>query len=143
MGRKVCIASAVDRCKSNAVLSSRCLNYFKANDWELTREFGNADLVIVNTCGFHETPQALSKESIARAYVGIRSGTKVISIGCMNKINRAALEIFPTLVIVPDLDALDGIIGAKVPMSQVTDFNFDETMFHRLVPAGFGPGKSL
>lgn len=143
MGRKVCIASAVDRCKSNAVLSSRCLNYFKANEWEVTREFGDADLVLINTCGFHETLQTLSKESISRAYAGIRPGVKVISIGCMNKINRTALEVFPTLEIIPDLDALDGIIGAKVPMAEVTEFNFDETMFNRLGPAGFGSNVYL
>ena len=143
MSRKVCIASAVDRCKSNSVLSSRCLNYFKANEWEVTREFGDADLVLINTCGFHETLQTFSKESIAKAYAGIRPGAKVISIGCMNKINRAALETFPELVIVPDLNALDGIIAAKVPMAEITGLNFDETLFRGLGPAGIGSNVYL
>ena len=83
MARKVCIASAVDRCKSNAVLSSRCLNYFRANDWELTREFGNADLVIINTCGFHDILQDASKGSIGKAFSDSKPGTKVVSIGCL------------------------------------------------------------
>lgn len=143
MSRKVCIASAVDRCKSNAILSSRCLNYFQANGWELTREYGNADLVVVNTCGFHDGLQTLSKESIAKAFAGVRPGTQVVSIGCLNKINRAALETFPSLVIVPDLNALDAVIGAAVPISGISDFNFDETLFRRLGPAGFGSNVYL
>ena len=143
MARKVCIASAVDRCKSNAVLSSRCLNYFRANDWELTREFGNADLVIINTCGFHDILQDASKGSIGKAFSDSKPGTKVVSIGCLTKIDRKALEAFPNLIVAADLSSLDAVIGARIPFSEITDFNFDETLFHRLGPAGFGSNDWL
>jgi len=143
MGRKVCVASSVERCKSNAALSARCLNYFAANEWELTKDFGEADLVIVNTCGFHDFLQDISKKAIAGAISDAKPGAKVVSIGCLNHINRRMLEVFPSLIIAGEMGDLDAIIGAKVPFAAVTDSNFDETMFTRLGSAGYGSNAYL
>lgn len=132
MKRRVCVVSTQVFCKSQSVLSSRCLNYFSANGWDATCDVSEADLVVVNACGFHQQAQDGARAEIAGSLASIRPGAKTVALGCLSRINREMLEKFPGLVIAAELDELDGIIRAKVPAASIKDFNYDDTLFARL-----------
>lgn len=123
-------------CKPQGVLSSRCFSYFAANGWEITRDISSADFVLVNTCGFHEKTQDCSREEVRKALAGVRKGVKVGVIGCLNKINPKVLKEFPSAIIMDDLKDLNEFMNAKIPISKIDNFNYDETLFKKY---GFQP----
>lgn len=132
MKRRVCVVSTQVFCKSQSVLSSRCLNYFSANGWDATSDVSEADLVVINTCGFHQKAQAGARAEIIESLSRVRPGVKTVALGCLSRINREILGESPGLIIAAGLDDLNSIIGAKVPAASIKDFNYDDTLFARL-----------
>jgi len=89
---KIFITATHEECKSNAVLCARLEKYCLNNGHTMTRELQNADFIIVNTCG---AIQPCEKEAVMifRNILGrINNGVKILSVGCLNKINRELIE---------------------------------------------------
>jgi len=81
-------------CPKALVDSERIITRLRAEGYELAREHRGADLVIVNTCGFLDSAQAESLDSIGRA---LAENGRVIVTGCMgaepDKIRRAYPDV--------------------------------------------------
>ena len=67
-------------CPKALVDSERIITHLRAEGYALAREHQDADLVIVNTCGFLDSAKAESLEAIGEA---MAANGKVIVTGCM------------------------------------------------------------
>ena len=127
---KIFIDSSDALCKPNTVGLSKIANYVQENDHELTKEISEADVIIVNTCGFDEKYEKHSVDLFAQHFEHKKPEARVVSVGCMNVINRELLEErFSQLNIVNDYKKLDEMIGAETPFDSMKDAYFDGTIF--------------
>ncbi len=69
-------------CPKALVDSERILTQLKLDGYQLSNEYNNAELVIVNTCGFIDSAKQESLDAIGEA---LSENGKVIVTGCMGK----------------------------------------------------------
>jgi ribosomal protein S12 methylthiotransferase len=69
-------------CPKALVDSERILTKLKLDGYDVVPEYDNADLVVVNTCGFIDSAKQESLEAINEA---MRENGKVVVTGCMGK----------------------------------------------------------
>ena len=67
-------------CSKNLVDSENILGLFDRNGYEITNDPSDADIIVVNTCGFIESSK---KESIENILEMINYGKKVVVTGCL------------------------------------------------------------
>ncbi|MGH3949974.1 MAG: 30S ribosomal protein S12 methylthiotransferase RimO, partial [Pseudonocardiaceae bacterium] len=67
-------------CARNEVDSEELAGRLSAGGWELAEETGEADVVVVNTCGFVESAK---KDSVDTLLAAADTGKKVVAVGCM------------------------------------------------------------
>ena len=69
-------------CPKNLVDSERILTELRSNGYNIIPSYENADLVIVNTCGFIDSAVQESLEAIGEA---LEENGKVIVTGCLGE----------------------------------------------------------
>jgi len=127
MPYKIYLDSSRIECKSNMILLSKLQFYFKRNGHDIINDPSIADYIIVNTCGFTKSAEDSSVD-LFNAHKE-RCHEKVISIGCLNKINENLMSYFgPKVQPVVNLSSLDAIFYRKVKFSDVTDLYLDENL---------------
>ncbi|HEX3732121.1 MAG TPA: 30S ribosomal protein S12 methylthiotransferase RimO [Mycobacteriales bacterium] len=67
-------------CARNEVDSEELAGRLDTDDWQLVDDADNADVVVVNTCGFVEQAK---QESIDTLLAAADSGAKVVAVGCL------------------------------------------------------------
>ena len=67
-------------CARNEVDSEELAARLDADGWELTPDGDDADVVVVNTCGFVEKAK---RDSIETLLAAASTGAKVVATGCM------------------------------------------------------------
>jgi len=123
---KIYLVSSNAKCKSNSVLSAQLLAYFAENGHVFTRDIRDADLVVVNTCGFIDVTKKFSIRLVKDILTRRPEGKPVISLGCLVRIDRQALEEeCKGHYIVDDLEQLDRFIGARVPLRNIPCFHYE------------------
>ena len=93
-------------CPKNLVDSEVMMGQLKQNGYEITADAGEADTVVVNTCGFIESAKQESIETIldaARLKTGGKA-TRLIVAGCLVERYRDELKAE-----MPEVDAFMGI----------------------------------
>src|SRR5262245_22795791 len=85
-------------CPKALVDSERIITRLRAEGYELARNHRGADLVLVNTCGFLDSAQAESLETIGRA---LADNGNVIVTGCMGAEPEKITDRFPQVLAVP------------------------------------------
>jgi ribosomal protein S12 methylthiotransferase RimO len=87
-------------CARNEVDSEELAARLDAGGWELTADGDDADIVVVNTCGFVEKAK---QDSIDTLLAAAQTGAKVVATGCMAQ--RYGRELAESL---PEADAVLG-----------------------------------
>ncbi|PAF51771.1 ribosomal protein S12 methylthiotransferase RimO [Helicobacter sp. 13S00401-1] len=102
-------------CSKNLVDSQVMLG--KLRDYELTQDLGEADVIIINTCGFL---QAAKEESLGHIFEALdtrKSGALVVASGCLvARYEKELRELIPEIDIltgVGDFDKIDSMIATK------------------------------
>lgn len=117
-------------CKPNAIGVSRLANYVRENGWTITTDVREADVIIVNTCGFTEWCELETCSVFQGHFENRKPGARVVSVGCLNVINRSLLEAsFSDLHIVDDYKKLDEMLGPRVPFDELKESSFDQSLF--------------
>jgi ribosomal protein S12 methylthiotransferase len=96
-------------CPKALVDSERILTQLRAEGYELARSHANADLVVVNTCGFLNSAQ---EESLAAIGQGIKENGKVIVTGCMGSEPERITERYPSVLAVTGPQQYDALMEA-------------------------------
>lgn len=127
------LVSANKRCHSNSIISSRLLNYLAANGHSVVEDIGEADLIIVNTCGSMEITHKFSKDLFKEALEGRKPGARVVCAGCLGLIAPELLRTeFGDVAVIRDYSELDALIGASVPYASLTEALYDESLYPKV-----------
>ena len=116
-------------CAKATVDSERILTQLRAEGYAFSQTYTDADVVVVNTCGFID---AAVEESLATIDEALSANGQVIVTGCLGTRAEMLKEKFPELLAVTGPQATAEVLSAvhqKVPPVQ-------EPLYHLLPPGG-------
>ncbi len=111
-------------CPKALVDSERILTQLRSEGYNLSAGYDNADLVVVNTCGFIDSAVEESLDAIGEA---MKKNGKVIVTGCLGVDSEKVLSAYPDVLAVSGPHAYEEVVGAV----------------HQHVPAPHDPLTSL
>lgn len=100
-------------CPKNLVDSERILTQLRTEGYDVVPNYDNADLVIVNTCGFIDSAVEESLDTIGEA---LAENGKVIVTGCLGVKEDEIREVHPNVLAVTGPHAYESVV------EQVHDF---------------------
>jgi ribosomal protein S12 methylthiotransferase len=105
-------------CPKTAVEAERILTQLRAEDYELAPSYREADLVVVNTCGFIDTAVEESLDTIGEA---LTENGRVIVTGCLGVREDIIRSAHPQVLAVTGPHALDEVSGDGAVARPSTD----------------------
>ncbi|TCJ19779.1 30S ribosomal protein S12 methylthiotransferase RimO [Parasulfuritortus cantonensis] len=96
-------------CPKNTFDSERILTQLRAEGYLIVPSYDDADLVVVNTCGFIDEAVAESLETIGEA---LRENGKVIVTGCLGARESVIRDAHPNVLAVTGPHATEAVMGA-------------------------------
>src|SRR5271154_2846267 len=96
-------------CPKALVDSERIITRLRAEGYELAREHADADLAIVNTCGFLDSAQA---ESLAAIGAALAENGKVVVTGCMGAEPDKITAVHPGVLAVTGPQQYESVMEA-------------------------------
>jgi len=96
-------------CPKALVDSERILTQLKTEGYGIVPDYDNADVVVINTCGFIDSAVEESLDAIGEA---IRENGKVIVTGCLGAESDKVLQAHPEVLAVTGPHAYEAVMGA-------------------------------
>ena len=96
-------------CPKALVDSERIITRLRAEGYELSRDHADADLAIVNTCGFLDSAQA---ESLAAIGAALAENGKVVVTGCMGAEPEKITAVHPNVLAVTGPQQYESVLAA-------------------------------
>jgi ribosomal protein S12 methylthiotransferase len=96
-------------CPKALVDSERIVTRLRAEGYELSRDHADADLAIVNTCGFLDSAQA---ESLAAIGAALAENGKVVVTGCMGAEPEKITAAYPNVLAVTGPQQYESVLDA-------------------------------
>ncbi len=96
-------------CPKALVDSERILTQLKTEGYEISPSYDNADVVVVNTCGFIDSAVEESLDAIGEA---IQENGKVIVTGCLGADSDKVLQAYPDVLAVSGPHAYKDVMSA-------------------------------
>ncbi len=96
-------------CPKALVDSERILTQLKTEGYEISATYDNADVVVINTCGFIDSAVEESLEAIGEA---IQENGKVIVTGCLGVDSEKVLTAHPDVLAVTGPHAYEEVMSA-------------------------------
>lgn len=96
-------------CPKALVDSERILTQLRAEGYNITSSYDDADLVVVNTCGFIDSAVQESLDTIGEA---MHENGKVIVTGCLGADSDKILEAYPDVLAVTGPQAYEQVVSA-------------------------------
>src|SRR3954447_19185698 len=96
-------------CPKALVDSERILTKLRSDGYALSPDYADADVVLVNTCGFLDSAK---EESLAAIGEAIAENGRVIVTGCMGKEAELIREKFPAVLAVTGPQQYEEVVGA-------------------------------
>jgi len=130
-------------CAKNLVDSEVMLGELSRQGYEIVQDAGEADTVIVNTCGFIEEAKQESIDAILEAASGKTEGKRLLVAGCMvNRYGRELAEEIPEIDGFVGLDDLTRVgdvvqLGGGPPPPAPSHTVFDHTAPRTLTTRGY------
>ncbi len=115
-------------CPKALVDSERILTQLRTEGYEVTPSYDDADVVVVNTCGFIDDAKAESLEAIGEA---LSENGKVIVTGCMGVEEDNIRKVHPAVLSVTGPQQYEQVVSA---VHQVVPPRADHNPFTDLVP---------
>ncbi|ARB45848.1 30S ribosomal protein S12 methylthiotransferase RimO [Alloalcanivorax xenomutans] len=115
-------------CPKALVDSERILTQLRTEGYQVTPSYDDADVVVVNTCGFIDDAKAESLEAIGEA---LTENGKVIVTGCMGVEEDTIRKVHPAVLSVTGPQQYEQVVSA---VHQVVPPRADHNPFTDLVP---------
>ena len=96
-------------CPKALVDSERIITRLRAEGYELSRDHADADLAIVNTCGFLDSAQA---ESLAAIGAALAENGKVVVTGCMGAEPAKITAVHPNVLAITGPQQYESVLDA-------------------------------
>ncbi|MBN1422230.1 MAG: radical SAM protein [Planctomycetes bacterium] len=108
-------------CPRRRLEAARFQRYFEENGLEPATSVRDADLILIHTCGGFQSTEERSLRTIRRALRERRRDAQLLVTGCLTKIHREALDGDYAVILPEEIDALDGMIGARVRLAEIPE----------------------
>ena len=95
-------------CPKNLVDSERILTQLRTEGYNIVNTYDNADMVIVNTCGFIDSAVQESLDAIGEA---LNENGKVIVTGCLGAKDDEIREVHPNVLAITGPHAYEEVMG--------------------------------
>jgi len=95
-------------CPKNLVDSERILTQLRTEGYDIVNNYNNADMVIVNTCGFIDSAVQESLDAIGEA---LNENGKVIVTGCLGAKDDEIREVHPNVLAITGPHAYEEVMG--------------------------------
>lgn len=95
-------------CPKNLVDSERILTQLRTEGYEIVNTYHDADVVIVNTCGFIDSAVQESLDTIGEA---LKENGKVIVTGCLGAREDEILEVHPNVLGITGPHAYENVLA--------------------------------
>ena len=108
-------------CPKALVDSERILSQLRSDGYQIVPQYDDADVVVVNTCGFIDSAKAESLDAIGEA---LHENGKVIVTGCMGATESDIRDIHPGVLSVSGPQQYEQVLTAvhdHVPVQQAHD----------------------
>jgi ribosomal protein S12 methylthiotransferase len=108
-------------CPKALVDSERILTQLRTDGYEITPTYEDADVVVVNTCGFIDSAKAESLDAIGEA---LDANGRVIVTGCLGAQADSIRKVHPAVLAVTGPEQYEQVIGAvheHAPLARVHD----------------------
>jgi tRNA A37 methylthiotransferase MiaB len=133
---KAHIISTCLTCKGNTVLSNRLADYCAANGYALVREARQADIVLINTCGFTLLAQQEAEACLKNVVESATPQALICAVGCMVKLKGEELaRKYPRVHMVNDLSRLDGLLKAQRSFDASTHYHYEKSVYGKVARA--------
>lgn len=96
-------------CPKALVDSERIITQLKTDGYDIVPTYQDADVVVVNTCGFIDDAKKESLDAIGEA---VAENGKVIVTGCMGKDAQQITDVHPNVLSVTGPHAYEEVVGA-------------------------------
>jgi ribosomal protein S12 methylthiotransferase len=96
-------------CPKALVDSERIITRLRAEGYELSRDHAEADVAIVNTCGFLQSAQA---ESLAAIGAALAENGKVVVTGCMGAEPEKIAAVHPNVLAITGPQQYESVLAA-------------------------------
>ncbi len=96
-------------CPKALVDSERILTQLKLDGYDIVPSYEDADVVVVNTCGFIDSAKQESLDAIGEA---LSENGKVIVTGCMGQDAEQITQVHPDVLAVTGPHAYEEVVGA-------------------------------
>ncbi|MCG3169692.1 MAG: Ribosomal protein S12 methylthiotransferase RimO [Pseudomonadales bacterium] len=96
-------------CPKALVDSERILTQLRLDGYGVVPTYENADIVVINTCGFIDSAKQESLDAIGEA---IRENGRVIVTGCMGAMAGEITRVHPQVLSVSGPQAYEAVVGA-------------------------------
>ncbi len=96
-------------CPKALVDSERILTQLRTEGYEISPSYDNADVVVVNTCGFIDSAKAESLDAIGEA---IKENGRVIVTGCLGVNEDEIRNLHPQVLTVTGPQAYESVVSA-------------------------------
>jgi MiaB/RimO family radical SAM methylthiotransferase len=107
-------------CVENQLDGARMERFLQANGWRLTESAAEADLVLVNSCGYTDALERSSLDALEQLQRSLKPGAEILLVGCLPAIHPEAADGGDGLKIIPrNLSALNRLINAQIPIEEV------------------------
>ncbi len=112
-------------CEKRKLDAQRLVNFFIANNFQLTNKPNNADYIVYITCAFCKQYEDWSVENIQKLFSKLKNRGKLIIGGCLTSINSSRLQKFPDIDVmtVRNLEKIDDIINPSISIKKIPDPN--------------------
>ena len=108
-------------CPKALVDSERILTQLRTDGYTIVPSYEDADMVVINTCGFIDAAKQESLDTIGEA---LQENGKVIVTGCMGAKQSDILDVHPKVLDVSGPHAYEQVVGAvKHHLPYVKDFD--------------------
>ncbi|MBV4396288.1 30S ribosomal protein S12 methylthiotransferase RimO [Advenella alkanexedens] len=115
-------------CPKALVDSERILTQLRTEGYQISPSYENADVVVVNTCGFIDSAKAESLEAIGEA---LAENGKVIVTGCMGVEENIIRDVHPSVLAVTGPQQYEEVVRA---VHEAAPPNLEHDPFTDLVP---------
>ncbi len=96
-------------CPKALVDSERILTQLRSEGYEISGSYNDADLVVVNTCGFIDSAVEESLDAIGEA---LDENGQVIVTGCLGADSEKVLQAYPNVLAVSGPHAYEAVMGS-------------------------------
>ncbi|MHA1757184.1 MAG: MiaB/RimO family radical SAM methylthiotransferase [Promethearchaeota archaeon] len=115
-------------CEKRKLDAQRILNFFLANNYEISNNPEQSNYIIYITCAFNKQFEDISINRIQNLYKNLKNGKKLIIGGCLTEINPKRLINHSNLKLlkVRDIEFIDDLFDHLISIKDIPDPNITD-----------------